>query len=91
MSPDKEVREGRNFSAAFLSVLEKDFPSEKSGFPREWVFPEEQGIKDFLQILDRGKAYRYLCINNGIDDESVLVCFKSRLLGPLPGCGFSRY
>ena len=57
VSPDKEVREGRNFSAAFLSVLEKDFPSEKSGFPREWVFPEEQGIKDFLQILDRGKAY----------------------------------
>jgi len=81
VNPDKEVGEGRNFSAAFPSVLEKDFSGEKGGLPGERVFPEEQGIEDFLQILDRGKAYRYLCIDDGIDDESVPVCLKSQLLG----------
>jgi hypothetical protein len=65
VSPDKEVREGRNFSAAFLSVPEKHFSGEKGGLPGELVFPEEQGIQDPLQILDRGKAYRYLCIDKG--------------------------
>ena len=91
MSPDKEVREGRNFSAAFLSVPEKHFSGEKDGLPGELVFPEEQGIQDLLQILDRGKAYRYLCIDNGIDDENVPVCLKSKLLrGPCEPRGIVR-
>ncbi len=71
MCSNVEVGKRRPARAASPPIGDEALASEKSGFPWEWIPPEECRRQRSIEIFDAFETHRHLGVDERVDDENI--------------------